>query len=289
VVGRRLGRGKFGEVFLAKEKASKFLVAIKVIDREQVTRANVWHQLRREIEIHAKLRHPNVVRLYAYFYDKQRVYLVLEYCQRGELYKKLQAEKRFNEPQAAKYFSALCEAIRYLHTQGIMHRDLKPENLLLDREGNVKLADFGWVIQPEETTVRRTTLCGTLDYLPPEMVESAGYDQSADLWCLGVILFEFLTGSPPFEEPGDARNTLRRIQDATFTIPEYVSPGAADLIKRLLVKDHALRPPIADVLSHPWLSEARGAPAPASPTVQPAPKKHRHGSPVVPLAPSFVP
>eukprot|EP00667_Euglena_gracilis_P015439 EG_transcript_16061 len=277
-IGRKLGKGKFGEVYLAREKGSRFLVALKVIDKEQVAAAKVTHQVRREIEIHAKLRHPNIVRLYAYFYDKRRVYLVLEYCPRGELYKLLQAEGRFSEPQAARYIASLGAALEYLHAQGVLHRDLKPENLLLDKTGNVKLADFGWCIQPEDIQDRRTTLCGTLDYLPPEMVDNAGYDRTADIWALGVILFEFLTGAPPFEVPGDPRHTLQRIQGATFEIPNYLSPGAADLIQKLLVRDSAQRPAIADVLRHPWLTQMLAAPpgpTAMSPPAGPSSKKAR--------------
>eukprot|EP00668_Euglena_longa_P000645 GGOE01000784.1.p1 GENE.GGOE01000784.1~~GGOE01000784.1.p1 ORF type:complete len:386 (+),score=72.57 GGOE01000784.1:46-1158(+) len=275
-IGRKLGKGKFGEVYLAREKGSRFLVALKVIDKEQVAAAKVTHQVRREIEIHAKLRHPNVVRLYAYFYDKRRVYLVLEYCPRGELYKLLQSEGRFTELRAAQYIASLGAAIQYLHSQGVLHRDLKPENLLLDKSGQVKLADFGWCIQPEEDAGRRTTLCGTLDYLPPEMVDNVGYDRSADIWCLGVILFEFLTGAPPFEAPGDPRHTLRRIQEATFEIPDYLSSGAADLIRRMLVRDSTQRPSISDVLQHPWLVEMlAAAPVATSPPSCPSSKKAR--------------
>ena len=153
---------------------------------------------------------------------------------------------------------------------------------------------------PQETNARRTTLCGTLDYLPPEMVENTGYDHSADIWCLGVMLYEFLTGSPPFEAPGEPRHTLRKIQDAVFEIPDYVSPGvplrvtlsafrgwmamfcmlrfhctyagAADLISKLLVRDRSQRLRIDDVLKHPWLVENASVSAALD---QPSAKKPR--------------
>lgn len=160
--------GKFGNVYLAREKDTKFVVALKVLFKKQIHRDNVEHQVRREIEIQSHLRHPNILRLYGYFHDTTRIYLILEYAPEGALYKELQSQpnKRLDEQRTAKYILALADALIYLHERDVIHRDIKPENLLLGHKGVLKIADFGWSVH--EPNSSRTTLCGTVDYLPPE-------------------------------------------------------------------------------------------------------------------------
>lgn len=167
-IGRPLGRGKFGNVYLAREKDTKFVVALKVLFKKQIQLDKVEHQVRREIEIQSHLRHPNILRLYGYFHDATRIYLILEYAPEGTLYKELnsQPNKRFNENRTAVYILALADALSYLHERDVIHRDIKPENLLLGHRGVLKIADFGWSVH--EPNSSRTTLCGTVDYLPPE-------------------------------------------------------------------------------------------------------------------------
>lgn len=114
-------------------------------------------------------RHDNVLRLYGYFFDQTRIYLILEFAAKGELYKELQKCGHFDEKRSAKYIKSLAAALDYCHSKHVIHRDIKPENLLLDLHGNIKIADFGWSVHAPHS--RRTTLCGTLDYLPPEMIE----------------------------------------------------------------------------------------------------------------------
>ncbi|KFM78735.1 Aurora kinase A-A, partial [Stegodyphus mimosarum] len=196
-IGKPLGKGKFGNVYLARERKSKFVVALKVLFKSQLQSHGVEHQLRREIEIQSHLRHPNILRLYGYFYDESRVYLVLEYAPGGELYKVLQQCKRFDEKTAATYMAKISQALKYCHSKKIIHRDIKPENLLLGVNGELKIADFGWSVHAPSS--RRTTMCGTLDYLAPEMLDNKTYDEKVDLWCLGVLCYEFLVGKPPFE------------------------------------------------------------------------------------------
>lgn len=296
-IGKPLGRGKFGNVYLAREKRSQYVVALKVLFKSQLQKAGVEHQLRREIEIQAHLRyartrtpcgppaggrearaafggdldvptcsgrepharslrgrratsrrhsrtmpprrgaarlaahaaprradrsrvlapppavraprrHPNILRLHGYFYDANRVYLILEYAAKGELYKELQKCGRFDEKRSARYVLQLTRALRYCHTKHVIHRDIKPENLLLDLKGELKIADFGWSVHAPHA--RRTTLCGTMDYLPPEMIEGQDHDDLVDVWSLGVLMYEFLVGTPPFEASG-AHETYRRI------------------------------------------------------------------------------
>ncbi|XP_068034089.1 LOW QUALITY PROTEIN: aurora kinase B-like, partial [Anomalospiza imberbis] len=232
-VGRPLGKGKFGNVYLARERRSGFLVALKVLFKSQVeqegvgasaaardrdpgapqgytwdTPVGVEHQLRREIEIQAHLRHPNVLRLYNYFHDRRRVFLILEFAPRGELYKELQRCRRLDATRTATLMEELADALLYCHGRKVIHRDIKPENLLLGLKGELKIADFGWSVHAP--SLRRRTLCGTLDYLPPEMVEGGSHDEKVDLWCLGVLCYELLAGHPPFESPS-AADTYRRI------------------------------------------------------------------------------
>ncbi|KAG8297899.1 hypothetical protein J6590_027060 [Homalodisca vitripennis] len=251
-IGRALGKGKFGNVYLAREKQSKFIVALKVLFKSQIQKAGVEHQLRREIEIQSHLRHPNILKLYGYFHDETRVYMILEYAPKGELYKELQSqpEKRFTEPRAASLVLQLANALHYCHAKNVIHRDIKPENLLLGGKGELKIADFGWSVHAPSS--RRDTLCGTLDYLPPEMVSGHPHDATVDIWSLGVLCFELITGKPPFEA-ATYDDTYYRIQRALYTFPPYVSGLARDLISKLLVVDSQKRLPIAKVITHEWV------------------------------------
>lgn len=250
-IGKPLGRGKFGNVYLAREKKSKYIVALKVLFKQQLQQAHVEHQLRREIEIQSHLRHPNILRLYGYFYDESRVYLILEYAARGELYKELQRQKVFNEQRAATYIASLAQALIHCHEKHVIHRDIKPENLLVGIKGELKIADFGWSVH---TFNKRRTMCGTLDYLPPEMVESKEHDAGVDIWSLGVLCYEFLYGTAPFEAIRHS-DTYKRIVkiDLKFPPKPMISPQAKDLISKLLVKDSTQRLPLNHVLTHPWI------------------------------------
>ncbi|KAJ3046163.1 spindle assembly checkpoint kinase [Rhizophlyctis rosea] len=251
-VGRPLGKGKFGRVYLAREKRSGYIVALKILFKSELAEGRIEKQLRREIEIQSHLRHPNILRLYGYFYDAKRVYLILEYAGKGELYKQLKKYSRFTEKRSAKYIAQMTGALLYLHKKHVIHRDIKPENLLLGVKGELKIGDFGCPLKPT-LSPSRTTLCGTLDYLPPEMVEGRDHNEKVDLWALGVLMYEFLVGVPPFEDPSSNRATYKRIAQVDLRIPEFVSAEAADLIRRLLRHNPAERLPLDHVLRHPWI------------------------------------
>ncbi|GLJ29550.1 hypothetical protein SUGI_0582830 [Cryptomeria japonica] len=250
-IGKPLGRGKFGNVYLAREKKSKYVVALKVLFKNQLQQSQVEHQLRREIEIQSHLRHPNILRLFGYFYDQSRVYLILEYAAKGELYKELQRCKCFSERRSATYIASLAKALIYCHEKHVIHRDIKPENLLIGIQGELKIADFGWSVH---TFDRRRTMCGTLDYLPPEMVENREHDSGVDIWSLGVLCYEFLYGVPPFEAK-EHSDTYKRIMkvDLKFPLKPLVSAAAKDLISQLLQKDSSKRLPLHKLLQHPWI------------------------------------
>ncbi|KAL2904054.1 Serine/threonine-protein kinase Aurora-3 [Bienertia sinuspersici] len=250
-IGKPLGKGKFGRVYLAREIKSKYLVALKVIFKEQLERYKLHHQLRREMEIQMSLHHPNVLRLYGWFHDDEKIFLILEYAFGGELYKELRRSGHFSETQAATYIASLTEALAYCHDKNVIHRDIKPENLLLDHENRLKIADFGWSVQSRN---KRHTMCGTLDYLAPEMVENKAHDYAVDNWTLGVLCYEFLYGAPPFEAESQ-RDTFRRIVKVDLNFPEAprISIEAKDIISRLLVKDSSKRLSVHKILEHPWI------------------------------------
>ncbi|XP_045931514.1 aurora kinase A [Micropterus dolomieu] len=254
-IGRPLGKGKFGNVYLARERQSKFILALKVLFKKQLEKAGVEHQLRREVEIQSHLRHPNILRLYGYFHDSSRVYLILEFAPRGELYSELQRCGSFPEDRSATYIMELADALNYCHSKKVIHRDIKPENLLLGANGELKIADFGWSVHTPSS--RRSTLCGTLDYLPPEMIEGKTHDEKVDLWSLGVLCYEFLVGKPPFETKSH-EETYRKISRVEYTYPAQanISAGAKDLVACLLKHNPMHRLPIQGVLSHPWVVES---------------------------------
>ena len=232
-IGRPLGKGKFGRVYLAKDRSQGFVCALKVLHKSELQQGKVEKQLRREIEIQSNLRHPNILRLYGHFHDSKRVFLILEFAGKGELYKHLRRETKFAEPKAARYVAQMAAALRYLHKKHVMHRDIKPENILVGMQGEIKISDFGWSVHAPNN--RRNTMCGTLDYLPPEMIKPGSqdnyYSEKVDLWSLGVLTYEFLVGEAPFEDTPVM--TQRRIARGEMTVPPFVSAEARDLIKKV--------------------------------------------------------
>uniref|UniRef100_A0A1I8EU16 Aurora kinase n=1 Tax=Wuchereria bancrofti TaxID=6293 RepID=A0A1I8EU16_WUCBA len=239
-IGRPLGKGKFGNVYLARVKGINFIVALKILFKSQLIKNSVEHQLRREIEIQAHLRHPHILRMYNYFYDEKRIYLILEYAAGGELYKELQKCGHFDEERTAKLMFQMADALSYCHDKKVIHRDIKPENLLLGMFGELKIADFGWSVHAPSS--RRETMCGTLDYLPPEMVRGEKHDD------------KLLVGRPPFESKTHDE-TYKLIANVKYKFPNHVSEGAKDLITKLLVKNAAARLPLKDVMEHPWIRQ----------------------------------
>ncbi|KAG0206582.1 hypothetical protein BGX28_002018 [Mortierella sp. GBA30] len=258
-LARPLGKGQFGQVYLMRERQSGFVVAMKVIYKSALMKANMEHQLRREIDIQSNLKHKHILRLDTFFHDKTKVYLVLEYAPQGELYKKLRKEKRFPERQSSKYIYELATALSYLHRKNVIHRDIKPENILVGLNGELKISDFGWSIHTPASS-RRQTFCGTLDYLPPEIVEGRHHSKHVDQWSLGILCYEFLVGKPPFEDlQGGRDGTYKLIAAGELSFPDYVSGEAKDLISKLLQRDPDKRLALERVLLHPWITRYNGA------------------------------
>ncbi|KAJ3743856.1 kinase-like protein [Lentinula raphanica] len=255
-MGRPLGKGKFGRVYMVRTKAEpKYILALKTLYKSEIVAGKVEKQIRREIEIQQNLRHPNVLRLYGYFHDEKRIFLMLEFAGKGELYKQLSKFGCFSEKRSSRYIDQMADALSYLHSKHVIHRDIKPENLLLGLNGELKIADFGWSVHAPGN--RRRTMCGTLDYLPPEMVEGKEHNEKVDYWALGVLTYEFLIGNPPFEDRKSVNNTYRRIMRVDLRFPPGMSAEVKDLIARLLQHEPQDRILLTEVLRHPWIVKYR--------------------------------
>jgi serine/threonine protein kinase len=254
-IGPSIGKGRFGQVNLAREKESHYIVAIKVLRKRKIQQNSLEAQLRREIEAQSQIRSVNVARLYGYFYDSEHIYLIVEYCDGGDLFRILTKARRLDSKTAARYLCQITNAVAHCHSRHIIHRDIKPENILVGFNGELKLADFGWSVHAPNS--RRNTICGTLDYLPPEMVIGKEYNEKVDVWSIGVLLYEFLVGSTPFEA-ANQRTTMYRIRDVDLKFPYFVSPLARDLIIKFLQKDPAKRINLNDVRGHPWVVQQLG-------------------------------
>ncbi|CAG9864430.1 unnamed protein product [Phyllotreta striolata] len=251
-IGRRLGGGSFANVFLAREKKSKFIVALKVLLKKDIKQKNLELQVIREIDIQAHLIHPNILRLYEYFHDESRIYMILEFAPKGSVYSKLLEcpNKRFSEGVAGVYVAQIADALHYCHSKKVIHRDIKPGNLLLGQNEEIKLADFGWSVHGPSS--RRSTQCGTLDYLSPEVVLGKTYNEKVDLWSLGVVCYEFLTGKTPFD-CSNSHGICKKISKGQFSVPSFVSNEAKDLIRKLIVLEPDSRLDSIGVLEHPWI------------------------------------
>ncbi|KAF2491145.1 serine/threonine-protein kinase [Lophium mytilinum] len=259
-IGRALGRGKFGRVYLARHRDSSFICALKVLTKAQIASEGDENLVRREIEIHSKLSHPGILKFYTWFYDATRVFLVLEYAPGGELFRKLQKKGKFGEHEAAVYVAQVADALAYMHKKNIMHRDIKPENILLGFHGEIKLADFGYSVHSASNL--RSSLCGTIDYIPPEIARQLRkvrpgkeefYNRNVDLWSLGVLAYELMTGKPPFEMPTREQTEKKILTGKVQRTGVEMSKEAKSFIRALLVLNPDERLPLDQVLEHPWI------------------------------------
>ena len=177
----------------------------------------------------------------------------MEMVNGGELFDQIIKLTYLSEELSRHVICQVAEGIRFMHTEcGIVHRDIKPENILIGYNHELKISDFGWSVHAPSS--KRKTLCGTIDYLPPEMLNNQLYDQNVDLWCLGVLIYEFLCGKPPFES-ADTVTTCQKIKAVEFEYPDHVSPEARDFISKLLVFTPSQRMPLAVARGHPFITK----------------------------------
>ena len=254
---KEIGSGSFGRVYLATHVKTNVDYAIKVIDKRNKINIEGKPYFRREIEIMSKIRHPNCVRLFGNFEDENYCYFIMEYIPGGNLFTLMSNNRNIglNIYLVASIVRDLASAIYYLHNMDppIIHRDIKPENILLTNNSKIKLTDFGWSNYINFEGEQRSTLCGTPIYLAPEMIQNSGHDKHVDIWCLGVLLFELLTGIPPFI--GQNRILLmKNIINVNISWPMPprlpLDPDAKDLISKILKKNPNERISLEDMIKH---------------------------------------
>ncbi|KAI0527557.1 hypothetical protein KFK09_003161 [Dendrobium nobile] len=230
-----VGQGAFGKVFQVRKKGTSEIFAMKVMRKDKIIEKNHAAYMKAERDILTKVDHPFIVQLRYSFQTKYRLYLVLDFVNGGHLFFQLYHHGLFREELARIYAAEIVSAVSHLHANGIMHRDLKPENILLDADGHVMLTDFGLAKEFDENA-RSNSMCGTVEYMAPEIITGKGHDKAADWWSVGVLLFEMLTGKPPFIG-GNRDKIQQKIVKEKMKLPAYLSTEAHSLLKGLLQKE----------------------------------------------------
>eukprot|EP00050_Salpingoeca_kvevrii_P016733 m.58125 g.58125 ORF g.58125 m.58125 type:complete len:481 (+) comp7124_c0_seq1:1-1443(+) len=253
-----LGRGTFGEVFLSREKKTQKLYAMKVLRKNTIIdKGELVHTLT-ENSVLAKCSHPFLTALAYSFQTKDFLCFVLEYVNGGEVFYHLRKEKRFSEPRAKFYIAEITVAMTYLHDQNIIYRDLKLENLLLDKDGHIKITDFGLCKQEVAYGVTTSTFCGTPEYLAPEVLQEAEYTRAVDWWGTGAVFYEMVVGHLPFRGKG-YEEIFEHILNEPVELPA-ISEHGRSLIDGLLKKDPKERLGASprdglEVMEHPYFSD----------------------------------
>lgn len=274
-LGPKLGSGLFGHVYKARTlidaaSGQMKVVALKTVFKSSLEEENDFVQLKREVEIHTRLRHENILRMYSYFHDPKHVFMILEFCAGGDLRRhlcNLSDTGGVSESQMQPWLTQVAKALKFCHSYQVYHRDVKPENILLcgtphNPTSTVKLADFGWsTMYTHGTEERSHTMCGTVDYLAPEMVEGRPYHaQWVDSWMFGVLLFDVATDGKLTPFTGRTRveqfDRIAKCQVAWQRLErKQVSTSLTRLISNLLRPVPEDRFVMDDVLKHAWIED----------------------------------
>ncbi|KAI1724921.1 protein kinase domain-containing protein [Ditylenchus destructor] len=252
--GRFLGKGGFARCYELVDNSTKAIYAGKVVSKTLLQKKHQKDKMSQEVSIHKGLSHPHIVKVEGCFEDAENVYILLELCARRSLMELHKRRRAVTEPEARYFTHQIVVACQYLHDKKTIHRDLKLGNLFLNDDMQLKIGDFGLATTLEYEGERKNTLCGTPNYIAPEMLDKKGHSYEVDIWAIGCILFTLLVGKPPFETD-TLKETYNRIKNNKYTIPPRVGKNAADLITRLLAPNPAHRPRIHEVLRFPFFTE----------------------------------
>lgn len=253
---RTLGTGSFGRVHLVRSAHNGRYYAIKVLKKQQVVKMKQVEHTNDERRMLKLVEHPYLIRMWGTFQDSRNLFMVMDYIEGGELFSLLRKSQRFPNPVAKFYAAEVVLAVEYLHSHDIIYRDLKPENILLDRNGHIKITDFGFAKEVSSVT---WTLCGTPDYIAPEVITTKPYNKSVDWWSLGVLIYEMLAGYTPFYDSTPMK-TYEKILSGKIRFPSFFGQDVIDLLSKLITADltrrlgNLMNGP-ADIRNHPWFQE----------------------------------
>lgn len=273
-----IGQGSFGKVVQCRLKRDGRVFAMKMLNKKSIIERGEVEHTKAEKAILQSIQHPFLMCLHYSFQTSDKLYLVMDFVNGGELFYHLQQEHTFDNQRAKYYAAQIVLGLEYLHNRGIIYRDLKPENLLLDSDGNIKMTDFGLSKQGLNSSKDRTnTFCGTPEYLAPEVLQGRDYGKAVDWWSLGTLIYEMLTGLPPFYDE-DVQKMYGLKLTADLEIPAEMDKDAADLVRKLLDRNPETRmQDPAQMKQHPWFRDIdfqalydRKIPPPYKPPVQDA-------------------
>lgn len=260
--GKFLGKGGFAKCYEFTNLDSKKIYAAKIISKASLVKSRAKQKLITEIKIHKALHHPNIVAFEHYFEDHENVYILLELCANQSLNDLLKRRKKLTEIEVQCYMVQLIKSLKYLHSHRVIHRDLKLGNLFLTDKMEIKGGDFGLAAKLEFEGERKRTVCGTPNYIAPEILDGkTGHSYEVDIWSLGVICYTLIVGKPPFETQ-DVKATYKRIKANNYSFPEgaIISEYAKSLITEILITDPTKRPSLDQILAHDFFNQGTSIP-----------------------------
>eukprot|EP01123_Difflugia_compressa_P014001 TRINITY_DN6867_c0_g1_i1.p1 TRINITY_DN6867_c0_g1~~TRINITY_DN6867_c0_g1_i1.p1 ORF type:complete len:406 (+),score=64.95 TRINITY_DN6867_c0_g1_i1:170-1219(+) len=246
---KTIGEGAYGKVYQVQDKSTDKIYAMKVLKKSHLLKKKAISCIITEKDILKKIRHPLIIKLYCTFQTNERVGFVMEYINGGQLFYHMRKESMFTQDIACFYAAEIILALEYLHSQHIIHRDLKPENILITAQGHVCLTDFGLAKEAVTSDEGASTFCGTMEYMPPEMILGQKYGKPADFWSVGILIFDMLTGQPPFRN-NNRKKLQEMILHKKITMPSFWKKDTHSIIKDLTIRDPKKRLKLDQIKKH---------------------------------------